>query len=98
MNVRIKDKENLQIQWDDESVSIISCIDLRRACPCAVCSTERDNEDGHHFKIYRDNQLIIKSLQIVGNYALGITWKDGHNTGIYEFAYLKKLSEMEKTL
>jgi len=98
MNVKIKDKENLQIQWDDGNVSIISCIDLRRACPCAVCSTERDNGDGHHFKIYKDNRLTIKSLQIVGNYALGITWKDGHNTGIYEFAYLKKLSEMEKIL
>jgi len=27
----------------------------------------------------------------VGNYAVSLTWKDGHNTGIYPFRLLRRL-------
>ena len=33
----------------------------------------------------------IKSIDVVGDYAIKIIWKDGHDTGIYSWTYLKTL-------
>ena len=35
----------------------------------------------------------IKNIEIVGNYALGITWKDGFSDGIYSYELLRRLGE-----
>ncbi|NCQ19400.1 MAG: DUF971 domain-containing protein, partial [Ignavibacteria bacterium] len=34
----------------------------------------------------------LKNLKMVGEYAIQIWWKDGHDTGIYTWEYLKKLA------
>ena len=39
----------------------------------------------------------IKSIEVVGDYAIQVSWKDGHNTGIYSWEYLKTLEAGEKT-
>ena len=39
----------------------------------------------------------IKNIELVGSYAVQITWKDGHNTGIYSWEYLKKLENDQGT-
>jgi DUF971 family protein len=36
---------------------------------------------------------LVKDIQTVGGYAIQITWKDDHNTGIYTWEYLRKLDE-----
>jgi len=36
--------------------------------------------------------LNITKLSEVGNYAVSVSWKDGHNTGIYEYPYLISLA------
>ena len=30
----------------------------------------------------------------MGNYALGLSWGDSHDGGIYSFAYLRRLGEL----
>ncbi|MDO8609672.1 MAG: gamma-butyrobetaine hydroxylase-like domain-containing protein [bacterium] len=32
-------------------------------------------------------------METVGGYAIRVSWKDGHNTGIYSWEYLKKLDK-----
>jgi hypothetical protein len=34
----------------------------------------------------------------VGNYALNFSWSDGHQTGIYDFEYLRKLCPCSQCL
>ena len=34
-----------------------------------------------------------RSITSVGNYAITVTWSDGHSTGIYAFDYLRGLVE-----
>ena len=36
-----------------------------------------------------DQELV--RVEPVGNYALSLTWHDGHGTGIYAFRYLRAL-------
>jgi DUF971 family protein len=33
----------------------------------------------------------VVDAQLVGNYALKITWSDQHDTGIYSFQYLREI-------
>ncbi|NDC37781.1 MAG: DUF971 domain-containing protein [Proteobacteria bacterium] len=39
-------------------------------------------------------QLTLTEIWGVGNYALGMAWADGHNSGIYSFEYLRRLDQL----
>jgi DUF971 family protein len=93
IRIRIIEKKNLSIKWDDDSESLIEIKKLRKFCPCATCVTEREEQSKYYIPIIAEQQSKIKNIQQVGSYAIGITWMDGHNTGIYEYGFLKKLSE-----
>ena len=92
--IKIADKINLYIKWNDDSESKINLKYLRDECPCANCKGETIL-----FKTYKPEKKAeetpgmykIKNIEMVGGYAIQITWKDGHDTGIYSWDYLKKL-------
>lgn len=93
-HIKIFEKDKLQLIWQDESTSVVTLKYLRDECPCASCKGETIL-----FKTYRPPQPAIfspemykiKSIQIVGAYAIQVVWKDGHNTGIYSWEYLTTL-------
>ncbi len=91
VQIKIKN-QSLYIRWDDNSESLIKLANLRRECPCALCEAERKEQSTSYIPIYSAEQLNIKNIQIVGSYAIGINWKDEHNTGIYTFDHLKKIT------
>jgi DUF971 family protein len=68
---------------------------LRRACPCAACSGEPDVL-GHCDRPdvgYSESSFVLRGWQMVGGYALQPSWGDGHGTGLYTFALLRRLGE-----
>jgi len=93
VQIKVIEKKKLFLKWDDGSKCDIPLEKLRRYCPCATCLAERERQGNSYIQIFNDNQVRIANIIQVGSYAIGITWKDGHNTGIYEFAFLKKLAE-----
>lgn len=92
VSLKIVGKDFLYINWDDSSQSRIRFSNLRLNCPCALCASDREGRSEKYFPIYSIDELTVKGINVIGNYAVGISWKDGHNTGIYEFGFLKKLS------
>ncbi len=92
--IKIFEKDKLLIKWDDNSTSVIKLKYLRDECPCAECKGETVL-----FKTYRPVKPVytnsemykIKDIKTVGGYAVQITWKDGHDTGIYTWNYLRQL-------
>ncbi len=38
--------------------------------------------------------LELREITRVGNYALGLTWEDGHSGGIFTFEYLRRLGDL----
>jgi DUF971 family protein len=92
LQIKVVDKKYLYIKWNDDKESSIKLVNLRRDCPCAVCEVEREQRGSKYIPIYSDEQLKIKNIQMVGNYAVGIDWTDKHNTGIYDFMLLKKMA------
>ncbi|MGH2461326.1 MAG: gamma-butyrobetaine hydroxylase-like domain-containing protein [Chloroflexota bacterium] len=86
------EKACIDITWLDHHQSSYGFELLRWSCPCAICrgeggtpgvlaSTERLTPD----------QRTLVDVGPVGNYAMTITWKDGHSTGIYSWEYLRRL-------
>jgi DUF971 family protein len=94
--VKIFNKDKLKIKWDDSAETILSLKYIRDECPCAGCKGETIL-----LKTYRPpaptvvtpEMYQVKNIEVVGDYAIQITWKDGHNTGIYSWDYIKQLEE-----
>ena len=94
--IKIKDKTNLSITWQDDKVTIIPLKYLRDECPCASCKGETILLRTYRPPkptVFSENMYKISNINIVGGYAIQITWKDGHDTGIYSWEYLKTLED-----
>lgn len=94
--IRLKDKSSLEIIWEDESISSIGLKYLRDECPCATCKGETILLKTYRppaAKMITPEMYLIKNIETVGEYAIQITWKDGHNTGIYTYDYLQELDK-----
>ncbi|MEO6051234.1 MAG: DUF971 domain-containing protein [Pyrinomonadaceae bacterium] len=82
----------VSIKWSDDAETEYGAAQLRRSCPCATCVNEWTGE-----KILRNesvpDDLTFDQISIVGRYALNFHFSDGHDTGIFSFAYLRGLSE-----
>ena len=76
----------MRITWADGHVGDYGFAYLRGWCPCAGC---QGHGNERRFVDVTDPQLV--SINAVGNYALGMKWSDGHDTGIYSYAYLREL-------
>lgn len=87
-----KEADKLTIVWDNDDVDSIRLVNLRYHCPCAICTENKEKKGEGYIPLFKKEEISIANIQAVGNYALGIEWKDGHNTGIYDFEYLIKLT------
>jgi len=93
--------DSVLIQWDDNSEYILSMKYLRDRCPCASCAGEsvlwREYKPSS-LPVLTPGKYELKSAEVVGNYAIALTWGDGHGTGIYAFDYLDRIcKEYNKT-
>lgn len=87
------------VVWDDAHESYYPLEDLRRACPCAVCSGEPDlfgRMYGGQPQSYVPASFILQSLEAIGNYALQPNWADGHVYGIWTFERLRDFCRCEE--
>ena len=86
-------KKRLLIQWEDGHASQYPFGGLRSNCPCVFCQGGHDGMgkpmDPIKFFADENENLEIKNIQVVGNYAFQVFWSDGHNSGIYRFDYLR---------
>lgn len=93
VKIKVKDKKNLYILWDDNSESMVLLSELRKRCPCANCQAERQKRASSYIPLYSTVQLTLKDIRVVGSYALQLYWQDGHDTGIYIYDFLKQLGD-----
>jgi DUF971 family protein len=96
--VRVKaiqqvDGRTLGITWTDDKTSQYDVVELRRKCPCASCIDEWTHEQILKPESVADSIRPAK-IESVGQYAMSIQFTDGHKTGIYTFAMLRKLSHL----
>lgn len=86
----------LRIQWSDGQVRIYSPGELRAACPCAGCATQRQPAvQPDSSRLQANPDVCIEEMSPVGNYAYKIVFSDGHSTGIYLLELLRALGQAE---
>lgn len=94
---KLERKSRLEIRWSDERRSVISLVELRKACPCADCRQAREERASNPLAVMKPGEnaaemALVRSAELAGNYGLKIVWEDGHSTGIYDFGMLRRLS------
>ena len=78
------------LEFNDGRQLAASSWDLRVNCPCALCVSELTGQKLlNPAKISAD--ITPKEITPLGNYALSITWSDGHSSGIYPYAMFQQL-------
>ena len=82
---RLGDARVLQVEWSDAHVSEYPFAYLRGWCPCAACQ----GHGGERRFVHADSDL--ERVNPVGRYALNPVWRDGHESGIYSYQYLREL-------
>lgn len=81
----------VSIKWSDDAETRYSAAELRRSCPCAGCINEWTGEKMLDDKSIPDD-ISFRHISIVGRYALNFHFSDGHDSGIFSFDFLRKLS------
>lgn len=73
--------------------------ELRRNCPCAVCGGEPDvmGRVVRPTVEYTAASFDLQEIEYIGGYAIQPRWGDGHRTGLYSWAYLRRLAESDST-
>ena len=85
------------VKWQNKQESVFSFLLLRKLCPCAFCSGEKDvfgnTYAGPSQKT--DKNIKITKYSLIGNYGVRFFFSDNHSDGIYTFDFLKKLDEQQ---
>ena len=86
----------LRITWDDGHIAVLPIKLLRDECPCAGCKGEV--LFGKVYKpaplaIFQEGMYELANLKPMGQYGVQAIWKDGHDTGIYSWEYLRGLTD-----
>lgn len=97
-NIQVKKGEGkLVIDWNDGVRCEYPLAGLRSACPCASCVGGHENmgkpgsPDMLEIPLMDSRASQLQDANLVGNYALQLTWMDGHSYGIYRWEYLREL-------
>jgi DUF971 family protein len=81
----------LDISWSDGHVSRLRHVLLREHCRCAACEQQRRHGPGTS-RVSEDLRLV--HVEPVGEQGLNLQFSDGHNRGIYPWAYLRQLGDL----
>ncbi|MCP4251270.1 MAG: DUF971 domain-containing protein [bacterium] len=92
-------EQRLLVRWQDNHDSVLEAAILRKNCPCATCRTEREEqqknaaspEGSMSLKILPAGDIRLTGADLVGQYAIRLEWSDGHNSGIFDYRYLRSL-------
>lgn len=105
VSIKKTDANTILITWQDGTIGEISGSKLRENCPSAVAKTARGEIDHDKplsptkkgsLRVIKNSitdETRIEKIWLVGNYAIGIEYGDGHKTGIYPFPLLQSLSQ-----
>jgi DUF971 family protein len=83
-----KDRRTLQVTFDDSKVFGLSAELLRVTSPSAEL---QGHSEAERKTVGGKRNVMILSVDPVGNYAVRIGFDDMHSTGIYSWAFLRDL-------
>ncbi len=105
-HIHLDRAKGLTIEWSDGSQSFYPVAYLRRMSPSADARELRDQMKRNPLTVLPgsaagaggDQPLSVKHIEGVGNYAVRLTFSDGHHTGLYSWDYLRSINPEQKTM
>lgn len=88
-----KSGKNLTLTYSAENIFDLSAEYLRVYSPSAEV---QGHGVGNEILQTGKRNVSIKNIEQTGNYALKLTYSDGHDSGLYTWDYLAKLCENEE--
>ncbi len=95
LKVKKEGSDHLVFTWNDGLMTTITLKSLRQECPCAECQGESvlfESVPPQKPEVITQEMATVKGMEIVGNYSLQPVWGDGHQTGLYTWEYLRKIT------
>lgn len=89
-----KDAAVLELGWADGTEHRLSAEFLRVHSPSAEV---RGHGVGQEVLQVGKRHVSISGIEPTGRYAIKITFDDGHDSGLYDWAYLRKLGDNQAT-
>jgi DUF971 family protein len=101
VKVHVSSGAGVDITWSDGHASHYDFAYLREECPCATCNDERIKKaelksaapgfaSSAVLPMFKPKPRAKAATQ-VGNYAIQISFTDGHSTGIYSYDHLRSI-------
>jgi DUF971 family protein len=101
IKIHVSTGAGVDITWSDGHTSHYDFPYLREECPCATCNDERVKKSAFAtagpasaaasvLPMFKP-KVAARSANAVGNYAIQITFSDGHSTGIYSYDHLRTM-------
>jgi prepilin-type processing-associated H-X9-DG protein len=103
VKIHVSNGTGVDITWADGHASHYEFAYLREECPCATCNDAREKKSAlgeaataAAFKsspalpMFKPKPRAQAATQ-VGNYAIQISFTDGHSTGIYSYDHLRNI-------
>ena len=93
VNIRVdRAQRQVVIDWSDGYRHAFPWHYLRANCPSAGERTARENANPLAVLSKLPSSDLVDA-RLIGNYAIGFTWADGHDAGIYSWIYLRELAK-----
>ncbi len=90
-----RDRKGLTVSFDDGVVHDLRAEMLRVLSPSAEVQGHSPEQ---RRTIGGKKEVSITAVDPVGNYAVRLTFDDGHNTGLFSWAYLRRLGDERERL
>lgn len=81
--------QQLELQWADDLPHALPASYLRQHCHCTHCRRSGMAEALAHSSV----GVTLTDATPVGQYGVQLHFSDGHNRGIYPWAYLRSLAQ-----
>jgi DUF971 family protein len=101
VKIHVRTGAGVDIAWSDGHRSHFDFDYLRDRCPCATCNDQRAKKESlsEASSAFRSSPALpmfkpkprAQSAQAVGQYAIQISFSDGHSTGIYSYEHLRSI-------
>ena len=101
VKIHVSSGAGVDIAWADGHESHFDFTYLRERCPCATCNDERAKKESldDASAAFRSSPALpmfkpkprAQMAQAVGQYAIQISFSDGHSTGIYSYDLLRSI-------
>lgn len=89
------DRAMLKLSFNDGARFALPAELLRVESPSAEV---KGHGPGQETLVTGKRKVLISAIEPVGNYAVRLTFSDGHSTGIYTWTYLAKLGREKETI